>query len=439
MATIAERIAELALNTFDALPRRCKPRALANGTKEWTPLSATVLSRTNADPLDAELKIVSLATGTKSLPVSALPKCHGLILHDCHAEILALRGFNHWLLCEIEHILDGSTNCSTWLQLNDHSPRSSLNAPPFCLRPGVEIHLFSTEAPCGDASMELLMASAQAAGADTHPWSTPTDTNGYSPSSNDAHLPPGRGYFSKLGALRRKPARADAEISMSKSCTDKIMLKQFTSLLQFPVSLLVKPTREAFLNSLIVYEDQYDEIGYTRAFSCDGRLQMSDSAAICGVGDGPRFFKTERLPANCRRFEFEKQRVSGVKSKVSNISAIWLDSGCEEGKEQVEVLVNGVRQGFKQFDDKQGKGSVLCRYNLVRRAIAICDRLHDKGYEMPPSSCMEGMMYLKLKNQFRPGQVVTIKNFVLDRLGGWPTKIVEDDFDIESDHGTGSM
>src|SRR3954470_8613221 len=101
-ASLTEQIAHLALDTFDKLPSKCRPRTMADGSREWTPMSAIILYRTwNVESLveagrlnkaNSQLEIVALATGCKSVPVSTLPKCAGLVLHDCHAEILACRG-----------------------------------------------------------------------------------------------------------------------------------------------------------------------------------------------------------------------------------------------------------------------------------------------------------------------------------------------------------
>lgn len=52
--------------------------------KEWTVLAAIIMENT----LSEEWKIVSLATGTKSIGASLMNK-NGYLLNDCHAEVLA--------------------------------------------------------------------------------------------------------------------------------------------------------------------------------------------------------------------------------------------------------------------------------------------------------------------------------------------------------------
>ena len=57
--------------------------------------------------------------------------------------------------------------------------------------------MYCSEAPCGDASMELIMAAQE----DPTPWAVPQAVDG----NSDALT--GRGYFSELGVVRRKPCK----------------------------------------------------------------------------------------------------------------------------------------------------------------------------------------------------------------------------------------
>lgn len=428
---LAEQIAHLALDTFDSLPSRYKPRHLPNSSREWTPLSAVVLTKSHS----SELKIISLGTGTKSLPASALPKCHGLILHDCHAEILALRGFDYWILCELERMITQSNYESPWLerQIPNEPQTANFTPKPFRIKAGVEVHLFSTEAPCGDASMELLMAAAKASGADISPWPTSQVPSAAKASADGHVLPPGRGGFADLGALRRKPARADAEVSMSMSCTDKIMMKQFTGVLGFPADAFVELDQSAFLRSLVVYEDQYDSSGYQRAFADDGRVKIARALEDDPVEIQPRFFEVKVLPKCFRRFAYERMRSTSEqspKSKVTNTSTVWIagDDG-KEDSEAVEVLVNGVKQGYKQFDEKPKKGSVLCRYNMLQKALAVNDLLRQMETSIDGFTPPEGKRYSELKDsQYRLNGKAT-KAWLLNKMGGWPM-VGGDDFDV---------
>ena len=397
-------------------------------------MSAIVISSTSsAQQHDARdrLEIVSLATGTKSLPVSALPKCKGLILHDCHAEILALRGFNYWLFCEMKRVLTVDQYDSPWVQLCTPSNDASSCHRPFRLKPGVEISLFSTEAPCGDASMELLMATAQAAGQDISPWPTPSlDTESAPSLSQPALPPPGRGFFSQLGALRRKPARADAEISMSKSCSDKLMLKQFTSLLSFPVDSLIEKNDQAFLTRMIVYEDQHDEVGNERALGGRGRLKDTFDSLKREERRCVRFFQVKKLPKGFRRFQFDKVAIAGEKRKATNVSAVWIAGGPGTEDGIVEVLVNGVKQGYRQFAEGHGKASILCRLKMTRKALGVTELLWERSILVSGLVVEDACTYSVLKAAPGRDGRRKLKQLVLDGLGGWPANSAEDDFEV---------
>ena len=67
---------------------------------------------------------------------------------------------------------------------------------PYTIRPEIRIHMYCSEAPCGDASMELVMDRQD----DATPW--PVRCGGDA-NPNCGML--GRGHFSELGVVRRKP------------------------------------------------------------------------------------------------------------------------------------------------------------------------------------------------------------------------------------------
>lgn len=84
-------------------------------------------------------KIISLATGTKCIPASKLSD-RGELVHDSHAEVLARRAAVRWLLEEIERLSRGTH--SGWID-----PPSS-DRHRFCLRQGVQLHLYVSTLPC---------------------------------------------------------------------------------------------------------------------------------------------------------------------------------------------------------------------------------------------------------------------------------------------------
>lgn len=398
MTSLHEKVAQAALDCFSSQPQKCKPRTAADGREEWTPLAAVVISRGTDDNI---IECASLATGTKCLPASALSKCHGTVLHDSHAEILALRGFNRWLLQEIQHMLKEPAFCSPYLRRQDAVDTTAEDVPPFRLASDITLHFFTTEAPCGDASMELLIEAKPPE--DTVPWNL---------DGADISMP-GRGYFSLLGSVRRKPARADAEPSLCKSCSDKLAIKQVTSALSFPTDTLVQRTPNAFLSALIVPAGQYNEIGFRRAFGPNGRMKhIADESS--------RFFDIVQLPDTFPRFEFENRRNPTKATKASNISALYIrDSG-----QPLEILLNGVKQGFKQFDMDARKQSAVCRKQMWLCG-SECVRLMDALALMQPSSTYREAKYCGVRFA-----AVQRRNVATTQMGRWTPSRGDEDWTL---------
>ncbi|KAL4735844.1 hypothetical protein BDV11DRAFT_211710 [Aspergillus similis] len=293
--SLPSRIASLVHTHFDGLPKRSKPVLRDDGTAEWIPMTGIVLVKGANTPAE-QLTCVTVTTGAKCLPASQIPHCNGLVLHDCHAEVLAMRAFNYWLLSECHAVLISEQQQSFIVkdgkgELNPPAqspyirrrrrqsqeitgPESDALFPPFEICPDVDIYMYCTCAPCGDASMELVMAAQD----DPTPWALPNTTSTSDtdpePPRTEGSLLSGRGHFSQLGIVRRKPARADAESTKSKSCSDKIALRQVTSLLSYESSLLVAVTANAYVKGLIMPEEEISKPGCERCFGGEQNGRM---------------------------------------------------------------------------------------------------------------------------------------------------------------------
>ncbi|KAK3674754.1 hypothetical protein LTR78_005476 [Recurvomyces mirabilis] len=394
----ADAIADCVLTAFQALPAKYKPRSLPDGRKEWTILAGIVLSREKPTPA---LKCISLATGMKCLPRSKLAEAKGNVLHDWHAEILALRGFNRWLVDECAEMARlGRKGRHEWLRwrhtrsrsdgtggersgrhedelqraldgvqhTDEHEPEHESTtgreedtmddalegSQPFALHPEVKIHLYISSAPCGDASMELTMSSQE----DSTPWATAPPTDILS----------GRGNFDLLGVVRRKPSRPDAPVTWSKSCSDKLALKQCTSLLSGVVSAgesmgLMWPG-DCYLSTLVLPEDEIVPEAVERCFGHGptGRLRTLTGKRW----QGGYTFTPFTVLGTDKVFAYAKPMTppsaTGVQQTAngSNISALSTPT-------RTEVLINGVLQGRKQ-NDLKGASSVSRRrmWEVVR-------------------------------------------------------------------------
>ena len=80
----------------------------------------------------------------KCLPATKLPASNGVGIHDWHAEVLALRAFNRYLLDECNKVLDG--NASFLVKRTPYSEDEGM--PPFSISEGVKLHMYCSEAPC---------------------------------------------------------------------------------------------------------------------------------------------------------------------------------------------------------------------------------------------------------------------------------------------------
>jgi tRNA-specific adenosine deaminase 1 len=151
-----------------------------------------------------EVKLNSaIRTGMKCLPKSKIPSVKGIVLHDCHAEIIALRAFNRYLLAECALLAQDSRATSLFVEPRNADQVNEKSPQPFTIKHNVSIHMYCSEAPCGDASMELVMQAQE----DATPWELPQLLQGHSEgvSNNSVAEMKGRGCFSELGIVRRKP------------------------------------------------------------------------------------------------------------------------------------------------------------------------------------------------------------------------------------------
>lgn len=196
-AGLAERIAEAAIGGMAALKGR------AAGPNQWTLMAAIVAENAGA------LRVVSLATGTRCFP--GVPEDPDGTLRDSHAEILARRAFQRYALGELAAL--GPAGAEQPAALFERCDAGAGPGPPFRMKDGVALHLFVSDAPCGDASIYRLR--------------TPKDGNerrytGAKLAGADAWE---HERCQALGRLRLKGARGDLPAhrrSRCMSCSDKV-------------------------------------------------------------------------------------------------------------------------------------------------------------------------------------------------------------------------
>lgn len=97
----------------------------------------------------------------KCLPHGKLPLAQGNVLHDWHAEVLAMRAFNRFVLEECKALLDGGPGAtSLFLRRREETERIASEGPtpgagraawdgqPFTWREDVKLYMYCSEAPC---------------------------------------------------------------------------------------------------------------------------------------------------------------------------------------------------------------------------------------------------------------------------------------------------
>ncbi|KAL8773025.1 MAG: hypothetical protein Q9209_002045 [Squamulea sp. 1 TL-2023] len=344
-----ERIPTTVLRTYDSLSAKYKPLRATGDFFQWVPLSGIVAVKKD----DQEPRCLSLGTGMKCLPVNQVAKAQGSILHDWHAEVVAIRAFNHFLLHECLELATYPTKLSSIIRRRDIDEISESDGlQPFSIHDDVHLHMYSSEAPCGDASMELLMEAQ----VDATPW--PIDQL-HPATEKLPGLLRGRESFAELGIVRRKPARADSPQTLSKSCSDKLALKQCTSLLSSCTSLLVNPAN-VYLETLILPKSQLVQNACERSFGPAGRMKPVANHQWTG-GYAFRPFKVQGTD-----HEFAYSRRSKPPSsrelRTSNVAAAI-------SPHIQEALILGRLQGRQNFDPKGA--SAVCSKRMWKMTLQV--------------------------------------------------------------------
>lgn len=419
--------------------------------------------------------LTATRTGAKCLPASQISQCRGLVLHDCHAEILTIRAFNYWLLNECRDVLSSPTGDKTspYIRYRSRSENSNDKWPPLEFYTDIKIYMYCTCAPCGDASMELCMAAQE----DPTPWELPpppssnNNDNGTSLDTEADTLLVGRAHFSLLGAVRRKPARMDAESTRSKSCSDKLALRQVSSLLSHETSLLISPTENVYLAGVVLPEEEISRAGCERAFGATGRMKALNSrawpASNCPDNDNGDDENDHKYNYTFHPFQilsippgqiellwpFRKPPpltssstpTTNKKSKPSNLSVIWTLASShstlvlDHNPKSVpklrgsttglyETIINGVKQGNKASNPLARGASALSRARLwaLVRDIIVDQPQSQGGDDTSMRIVLEASTYDEFKDvcasQDIAGSVVARGQAIRDArevLKGW--------------------
>ena len=84
----------------------------------------------------------------KCLPQDKISKAQGIVLHDWHAEVLAIRSFNRFLLEECHALLLSRKKSSEYLRVRAEDEKTELHFQPFAWNSEISLHMYCSEAPC---------------------------------------------------------------------------------------------------------------------------------------------------------------------------------------------------------------------------------------------------------------------------------------------------
>ncbi|KAL7574893.1 hypothetical protein ACA910_010724 [Epithemia clementina (nom. ined.)] len=227
-----QQIAATAIQHYNnVLPARGKPSTSEN-RKEWTVFAAVVA--TSGSPSE-NCWVVSSATGTKCMAVRSDHWESSCLIHDSHAEVLARRGLMRVLWKEVQAALCSKTSCDQTDSMLLERTRDDPSV--FALKNGVELHMFISDSPCGDASIyqvdstgntdDTRLCTAQFTGAKlvVSNDSTELDIKQQLKHIKDS-LVAREIDQQMLGKLRTKSGRSNLESqrrSTSMSCSDKLV------------------------------------------------------------------------------------------------------------------------------------------------------------------------------------------------------------------------
>ena len=362
------KISSCALDHYhNCLPTHGKPRP---NSAEWTVFSAIVASSSNSKPW-----VVSSATGSKC--TGFVPADSGeFIIRDSHAEVLCKRGLNRVLKDHPDLLLEQDQSSQKMRQL----------------RSDTKLHLYISDAPCGDAAIYKLKSDQMNfTGAKVI---LPTNDGGETLLCNDSSTKVYREPDSQLlGKLRIKSGRSnlnELQRSMSHCCSDKLVrwcllgLQQLSGIrpvrlssivvgldpnaksrgcqqeaLQRAVVDRVKSSIEALKENTIMkekHEDFLDELVKHRleVHVVEDRILEHSKSQAMAMMDGTGILKqNEERPKK--------------KLKTNNPTPCGFCLNWQHGsKAEVLIGARGVKQGKKPKNpqDYQKLASRLCRKEL---------------------------------------------------------------------------
>ena len=263
----AKQVHEVVYDTYRRIKNGGKPQS-----HEWTVLASILAEK------EGKLEVIVLATGTKCVGETQMSE-KGLVVNDCHAEVLCRRAFLLFLMREMAQFR--STGKSAYLEETEDSDKLQMKA-------GIRLHLYVSQTPCGfaseyakkDGKREAVerFAVKQRKSKRVHLEAAIEDTGDFCEdhAEEDMHLS-GAKFVDDNVRLSTKPGRG--EPSRSYSCSDKICLWSLLGLQGAALSLLLRPV---YLASIVI-SGEMDEAVASRALSSRVVIPVMVRPVVQGV------------------------------------------------------------------------------------------------------------------------------------------------------------
>ncbi|KAG8851300.1 hypothetical protein FRB91_008094 [Serendipita sp. 411] len=270
-----------------------------------------------------------MATGTKCLPVTKYSKA-GDVVHDFHAEVVARRAAVRWFLSEI------AKPSSEWLERSTDLSQTQGRNSTLGLRPGVKLHMYISELPCGAASMNTLAYLQTVRDPEMANLKSKSDL--YASPDGAAR---GRNGYELSDIVRTKPGKGDSPRTNAMSCSDKIALWSVVGIQgALAVSLGLHPI---YIDTITIGSVKGTGLLGTREDSILRDCQQALSGRLGGCSFHEYEVNSPNIVFTAAEFD-DGKRQAELDEKISSNEALCWIADQSDGIAK-EILVNGTRRG----------------------------------------------------------------------------------------------